>query len=90
MAYESETSPQDDLTLTIHIHRPSEDEPDGCVSLTATAETPDGQRVEAGATGRHDDTTMKRVLLDVHSYLEHGRKSWVNLTADSRSRVRER
>ena len=73
---------QDDLTLTIHIQRPSEQAPDGYIGLTAEASTPDGKRFEDGADGKHDDMTMKRVLLDVHSYFQNGRKAWVNLASD--------
>lgn len=72
-------SEQNDITLTINIQRPSEQAPEGYINLTAQANTKDGPRFEDGADGRHDDTTIKRVLLDVHSYFQNGRKSWVSL-----------
>jgi hypothetical protein len=78
----------DDLTLTIHIQRPNDKDPDGYICLNAAADTKDGPRFEDGADGKHDDQTIKRVLLDVHSYFENGRKSWVNLAkaGDKRGR----
>jgi hypothetical protein len=73
--------PSDDLTLTIRIRRPNEEDPDGHISLTTDS-------AEDGVIGKHSDQTMKRVLLDVHSYIENGRRSWVNLAKPAQDRGR--
>jgi hypothetical protein len=72
------TEEPSDVTLTIHIQRPKETNPEGYISMSAEVLTPDGLKYEDAADGKHDQTTMTRVLHDAQNYYANGRKLWVN------------
>ena len=70
----------DDVTLQIHIERPSASNPHGHISMSAQTKNPaeEHPRFEDAADGNHDGGTMLRVMQDVLSYFHTGRKCFAN------------
>jgi hypothetical protein len=68
----------EDMTLTICIQRPSKLIPDGHISMTAERITASGLKNDDAACGKHDQTTMTRILHDVQNYFSCGTKLWVD------------
>jgi len=75
---EPNDDPNDDVTLTITIQRPTKEQPEGNIALTTEKVTPHGLRYENASSGKHDQTTMTRVLHDAQGYFANGRKLWTN------------
>ena len=79
-----------DLTLTITMQRPTQQEPDGYIRMTAQTNGPEGPRMEDAADGPHSEGTIVKVFEDALSYFRHGRKSWAAMHHRGREGGHER